>query len=85
MKSTTRVQLSVMMFLEFFIWGGWFVTLETFLGANLQANGNQIANIYSTQSWRAIIAPFILVGLILAQLMAHQLTILCLDEIDGFQ
>lgn len=34
-------------------------------------------------NWKmlAIIAPFILVGLILAQLMAHQLTILCLDEI----
>ncbi|MBL0271196.1 MAG: nucleoside permease [Chitinophagaceae bacterium] len=63
MKSTTRVQLSVMMFLEFFIWGGWFVTLGTFLGANLQANGSQIANIYSTQSWGAIIAPFI-IGLI---------------------
>ncbi|MGQ0740128.1 MAG: nucleoside permease [Bacteroidota bacterium] len=63
MKMTTRIQLSLMMFLQFFIWGGWFVTLGTFLGANLQANGNQIANIYSTQSWGAIIAPFI-IGLI---------------------
>lgn len=63
MKSTTRVQLSAMMFLEFFIWGGWFVTLGTFLGANLGANDNQIANIYSTQSLGAIIAPFI-IGLI---------------------
>jgi nucleoside transporter len=63
MKLATRVQLSVMMFLEFFIWGGWFVTLGTFLGANLQASGGQIANVYSTQSWGAIIAPFI-IGLI---------------------
>lgn len=63
MKSTTRVQLSLMMFLEFFIWGGWFVTLGTFLGNNLQASGSQIANVYSTQSWGAIIAPFI-IGLI---------------------
>lgn len=63
MKPATRVQLSVMMFLEFFIWGGWFVTLGTFLGANLQADGGQIANVYSTQSWGAIIAPFI-IGLI---------------------
>ena len=33
-------------------------------------------------NWKmlAIIAPFILVGLVLAQLMAHQLTILYLDE-----
>lgn len=63
MKSTTRVQLSVMMFLEFFIWGGWFVTLGTFLGNNLHANGSQIGDVYSTQSWGAIIAPFI-IGLI---------------------
>lgn len=63
MKSTTRIQLSVMMFLEFFIWGGWFVTLGTFLGANLQADGGKIGQVFSTQSWGAIIAPFI-IGLI---------------------
>ena len=63
MKSTTRFQLSLMMFLEFFIWGGWFVTLGTFLGANLQADGGKIGQVFSTQSWGAIIAPFI-IGLI---------------------
>ena len=63
MKSTTRIQLSLMMFLEFFIWGGWFVTLGTFLGTNLSATGGQTASVYSTQSWGAIIAPFI-IGLI---------------------
>lgn len=63
MKSTTRIQLSVMMFLEFFIWGGWFVTLGTFLGTNLKADGGQIGQVFSTQSWGAIIAPFI-IGLI---------------------
>jgi nucleoside transporter len=52
-----------MMFLEFFIWGGWYVTLGTFLGENLQATGAEAAMAYSTQSWGAIIAPFI-VGLI---------------------
>jgi nucleoside transporter len=63
MKSTTRVQLSAMMFLEFFIWGGWFVTLGTFLGNNLNASGEKIGSVFSTQSWGAIIAPFI-IGLI---------------------
>jgi nucleoside transporter len=52
-----------MMFLEFFIWGGWFVTLGTFLGNNLSATGGETALAYSTQSWGAIIAPFI-IGLI---------------------
>jgi nucleoside transporter len=52
-----------MMFLEFFIWGGWFVTLGTYLGNNLGSSGAEISQAYSTQSWGAIIAPFI-VGLI---------------------
>jgi nucleoside transporter len=56
-------QLSIMMFLEFFIWGGWFVTLGTFMGNNLDATGAETAMAFSTQSWGAIIAPFI-IGLI---------------------
>lgn len=48
------------MFLEFFIWGSWFVTLGTFLGRNLGASGLEIANVFSTQSWGAIVAPFII-------------------------
>ena len=63
MKNTTRFQLSFMMFLEFFIRGGWFVTMGTFLGNNLGATGAETAMAYSTQSWGAIIAPFI-IGLI---------------------
>ena len=58
-----KFQLSFMMFLEFFIWGGWFVTLGTFLGNNLNANGGEIAQAFSNQSWGAIIAPFV-IGLI---------------------
>lgn len=52
-----------MMFLEFFIWGSWFVTLGTFLSTNLNASGGKIGEVFSTQSWGAIIAPFI-IGLI---------------------
>ncbi len=63
MTKSTRFQLSLMMFLEFFIWGGWFVTMGTFLGNNLGASGAETAMAYSTQSWGAIAAPFI-IGLI---------------------
>ena len=63
MKFATRIQLSFMMFLNFFIWGGWFVTLGTYLSNNLNATGTQSGNVFSTQSWGAIIAPFI-IGLI---------------------
>jgi nucleoside transporter len=63
MKTATRIQLSFMMFLEFFIWGGWFVTMGIFLPSTLSASGAESALAYSTQSWGAIIAPFI-IGLI---------------------
>src|SRR5215469_11238853 len=63
MKTLTRTRLSVMMFLEFFIWGGWFVTMGSYLATNLHASGAQTGLAYGTQAWGAIIAPF-LVGLI---------------------
>jgi len=63
MKIITQFQLSLMMFLEFFIWGGWFVTMGIYLPNTLGTNGGEIAMAYSTQSWGAIIAPFI-IGLV---------------------
>lgn len=63
MNTKTKFQLSLMMFLQFFIWGGWFVTLGTFLGNNLGASGAETGMAFSTQSWGAIIAPFF-IGLI---------------------
>ncbi|MEL6303655.1 MAG: nucleoside permease [Bacteroidota bacterium] len=63
MNTTVKFQLSLMMFLEFFIWGGWFVTMGIYLPNTLNASGGEIAMAYSTQSWGAIIAPFI-IGLI---------------------
>lgn len=63
MKTIVKFQLSLMMFLEFFIWGGWFVTMGIYLPNSLKCSGAEIALAYSTQSWGAIIAPFI-IGLI---------------------
>ncbi|MHA7057527.1 MFS transporter [Aquimarina sp. M1] len=63
MSKFIQFQLSLMMFLEFFIWGGWFVTMGIYLPNSLKTSGAEIAMAYSTQSWGAIIAPFI-IGLI---------------------
>lgn len=63
MTASIRVKLSTMMFLEFFIWGAWFVTMGTYLTTTLHATGTQNAGAYATQSLGAIIAPFI-IGLI---------------------
>jgi nucleoside transporter len=71
MTLTTRVKLSTMMFLQFFIWGSWFVTMGTYLGKTLAASGTQNATAYSSQSWGAIIAPFI-IGLIADRFFSAQ-------------
>jgi nucleoside transporter len=63
MTAPIRLKLSAMMFLQFFIWGAWFVTMGTYLSKTLHATGTQNATAYATQALGAIIAPFI-IGLI---------------------
>jgi len=63
MNAATKVKLSVMMFLEFFIWGAWFVTLGTYLLTNLKTSATEVGVAFLTQSIGAIVAPFI-IGLI---------------------
>lgn len=58
-----RLKLSAMLFLEFFVWGAWFVTLGTYLANELGASGSQIGIAFLTQSLGAIAAPLI-IGLI---------------------
>ncbi|MBP9104820.1 MAG: MFS transporter, partial [Chitinophagaceae bacterium] len=61
MKLTTRVQLSSMMFFNFFVWGIWFVTMGTYLTkGNIGATDGQTGLAYGTQCLGAIIAPFII-------------------------
>jgi nucleoside transporter len=72
MKPAIRFQLSAMMFLNFFIWGIWFVTMGTFLQkGNIGANDGQTGLAYGTQCLGAIIAPFI-VGMIADRFFAAQ-------------
>src|SRR5829696_6996377 len=66
-----RLRLSLMMFLQFFVWGAWFVTMGTFLGVGLSASGSQISLAYLTQSLGAIAAPLI-IGLIADQFFSAQ-------------
>ena len=55
---SVRLKLSLMMFLQFFVWGAWFVTMGTYLGQGLRFDGVQVAAAYSTMPWGTIVAPF---------------------------
>lgn len=71
MQLTTRLKLSAMMFLNFFVWGIWFVTMGTYLSKTLHATDVENGLAYGTQAWGAIIAPFI-IGLIADKFFAAQ-------------
>ncbi len=71
MKLKIRLVLSSMMFLEFFIWGAWFVTMGTYLSQSLKASDVENGLAYGTQSLGAIIAPFI-IGLIADRFFSAQ-------------
>jgi nucleoside transporter len=65
------IRLSVMMFLQFFIWGAWFVTMGTYLSRTIGASDVQNGMAYGTQSLGAIIAPFV-IGLIADRFFSAQ-------------
>ena len=71
LSASVRTRLSTMMFLQFFIWGAWWVTMGTYLLQGLKFTGVQTAQAYSTMPWGAIAAPF-LVGMVADRFFAAE-------------
>jgi len=82
MKATTRIQLSAMMFLEYFVWGAWYVTMATYMGERLHATGIEIGAAYSALAIATMISPFF-VGMIADKYFAAQRIMGVLHIIGG--
>ncbi|HMJ69356.1 MAG TPA: nucleoside permease [Cyclobacteriaceae bacterium] len=66
-----RAQLSIMMLLEYFIWGSWYVTMGSYMGEYLLSTGGQVGAAYGALAIATIISPFF-IGFIADRYFAAQ-------------
>jgi nucleoside transporter len=58
MKPKIVISLSFMMFLQYYVWGSWYVTMGTFMTEFLKSSGLQIGAAYSALAIATMISPF---------------------------
>lgn len=82
MKLNLRIQLSLMMFLQFFVWGAWYGQMSKYLFTSLGASGTQVGNAYSAFSIAMIVAPFF-IGMVADRYFAAQKVLAVLNLVGA--
>jgi nucleoside transporter len=71
MPKNLSARLSLMMFLNYVVWGAWYVTLGTYLTATLKFSGTEAGAVFGTTALASMISPFF-VGLIADRFFASE-------------
>ena len=71
MPTSVNVRLSIMMFLNYVIWGAWYVTISTYLTATLKFSGTQAGAVFGTTALASMISPFF-VGMVADRFFATE-------------